>query len=85
MTKLLEIEGIGEVFAGKLNAAGVGSIEALLEIGATPKGRKDLAEKSGISGGSGPGVGQPCRSVPGQRHRFGILRPARRSRRRHGG
>ena len=50
MTKLLEVEGIGEVYEKKLKEAGVKSLEALLEIGASSKGRKELAEKSGISG-----------------------------------
>jgi predicted flap endonuclease-1-like 5' DNA nuclease len=49
MTKLLDVEGIGPVYAGKLAAAGVGSVEALLKEGATPKGRKGLAEKAGIA------------------------------------
>ena len=46
--KLLEIEGIGPAFAEKLSAAGVKSIEKLLEMGSTPKGRKELAAKSGL-------------------------------------
>ncbi len=49
MTKLAEIEGIGETYQAKLEEAGVKSIEALLEIGGDKKGRKDLAEKSGVS------------------------------------
>ena len=49
MTKLLAIEGIGEVYLGKLQAIGIRTIEALLEAGKTPQGRKELAEKSGIS------------------------------------
>jgi predicted flap endonuclease-1-like 5' DNA nuclease len=49
MTKLVDIEGIGEVYAKKLETAGVASVEELLKIGATPKGRKETAEKSGIS------------------------------------
>jgi len=49
MTKLVDIEGIGEVYAGKLEEAGVCSAEDLLKKGATPKGRKELAEKSGVS------------------------------------
>jgi predicted flap endonuclease-1-like 5' DNA nuclease len=49
MTKLVDIEGVGEVFAGKMKTAGVASIETLLKKGASPKGRKELAEKSGIS------------------------------------
>jgi predicted flap endonuclease-1-like 5' DNA nuclease len=48
MAKLLEIEGVGEVYVRKLKAAGVGSTSALLKAGATPKGRKELAEASGI-------------------------------------
>ncbi len=49
MTKLLDVEGIGPAYAAKLAAAGVGSAEALLKEGATPKGRKGLAEKAGIA------------------------------------
>jgi predicted flap endonuclease-1-like 5' DNA nuclease len=49
MTKLVEIEGIGEKYAEKLLAAGVANMEALLDWGATPKGRQEIAEKSGIS------------------------------------
>jgi predicted flap endonuclease-1-like 5' DNA nuclease len=48
--KLDEIEGVGAAYAGKLEAIGVPSQEALLEAGATPKGRKELADKTGISG-----------------------------------
>ncbi len=49
MTKLVVIEGIGEAYAQKLQAAGVTSVEALLEKGSTPQGRKELAEQTGIS------------------------------------
>lgn len=49
MAKLSYVEGIGEVFAAKLKAAGVGSTERLLAVGSTPKGRQELTEKSGIS------------------------------------
>jgi len=49
MARLELIEGIGPVYANKLREAGIRSINALLEAGATPKGRKELAEKSGIS------------------------------------
>jgi predicted flap endonuclease-1-like 5' DNA nuclease len=48
-SKLIDIEGIGPVYAEKLKGAGVGSTKALLEKGATAKGREELAEKSGIS------------------------------------
>lgn len=49
MAKLIEVEGIGEKFAGKLKAAGIGTIESLLDKGCTPQGRKAIAEASGIS------------------------------------
>ena len=48
MTKLLEVEGIGPKFAEKLKTKGVRSAEDLLKKGATPKGRKELAENTGI-------------------------------------
>ena len=49
MTKLTTIEGIAEATSEKLGQAGVDSVEALLESGATKNGRATLAEKSGIS------------------------------------
>ncbi|MBN1178725.1 MAG: DUF4332 domain-containing protein [Anaerolineae bacterium] len=48
MAKLETIEGIGPVYADKLRAAGVATVEALLATGAASKGRKELAEKIGI-------------------------------------
>jgi predicted flap endonuclease-1-like 5' DNA nuclease len=48
MTKLTEVEGIGEVYTGKLAQAGIGTAEALLERGASRKGRKELAAQAGI-------------------------------------
>lgn len=50
MARLATIEGIGPVYEEKLKAAGIASIEALLEAGKTPTGRQDLAEKTGITG-----------------------------------
>ena len=47
--KITEIEGIGEVTAGKLSNAGVTTVEDLLSMGASAKGREDLAEKSGLT------------------------------------
>jgi predicted flap endonuclease-1-like 5' DNA nuclease len=44
------VEGIGAVYAGKLKEVGIDTPQALLEKGATPKGRKELAESTGISG-----------------------------------
>jgi len=51
MTKIVAIEGIGTSYAEKLAGAGVKTIEALLSKGATPKGRKELAEKAGLGDG----------------------------------
>ncbi len=51
MARIDDIEGIGPVFAAKLVEVGVKTVEALLKAGATPKGRVDLAEKSGIDKG----------------------------------
>ena len=48
MAKLVDVEGIGPKYADKLIKAGVGTTDALLKAGATPKGRKELAEKTGI-------------------------------------
>jgi predicted flap endonuclease-1-like 5' DNA nuclease len=50
MAKLTTVEGIGEKYAQKLNEAGIATTEALLEKGASPQGRKALAEEAGISG-----------------------------------
>jgi predicted flap endonuclease-1-like 5' DNA nuclease len=49
MASIIDIEGVGDVYAGKLKAAGVATVEALLKQGATPKGREELAEATGIS------------------------------------
>lgn len=47
--KVIDIEGVGEVFAAKLNEAGIDTAEQYLELCATPAGRKSLAEKTEIS------------------------------------
>lgn len=49
MAKIVDIEGVGKVFAEKLAAAGVKTTEALLEKAAKASGRKELAQKTGIS------------------------------------
>lgn len=49
--KITEIEGVGPVFAEKLAAANVTTVEGLLENGATKTGRKNLAANSGIDEG----------------------------------
>lgn len=45
---IVDIEGIGPVFAEKLKAAGIATTEALLEAAKSPKGRKDLAAATGL-------------------------------------
>jgi len=47
--KIIDIEGVGDVYAEKLTAAGINKVSELLEKCAAPKGRKELAEKTGIS------------------------------------
>ena len=46
--QIIDIEGIGPAFTKKLKAIGVNRTDQLLERGATPKGRKELAAQSGI-------------------------------------
>ena len=48
MASVIDIEGIGEAYSEKLHKAGVATTEALLEQGATPKGRKDLSHRTGL-------------------------------------
>lgn len=48
--KIIEIEGVGEAYASKLQEAGINTVEDLLQQGKTPKGRQLLAEMTGISG-----------------------------------
>lgn len=50
MTELMKIEGIGEKYVEKFKTVKVNTIEELLDKGATPKGRDELADKTGISG-----------------------------------
>ncbi|MFN3759255.1 MAG: DUF4332 domain-containing protein [Algoriphagus aquaeductus] len=45
------IEGIGEVYQGKLAKADISTVEGLLEKGATRAGRNAIAEASGIDEG----------------------------------
>ena len=49
MAKLSEIEGVGQVYEEKLQAAGIKSVENLLESCAEKKARVALAEHTGIS------------------------------------
>ena len=70
MAKIVDVEGIGTKYADKLSKAGVSSTDALLKAGATPKGRKELAEKTGIGDALILTMGQPCGFVPHQGRRF---------------
>ncbi|MCI7310949.1 MAG: DUF4332 domain-containing protein [Prevotella sp.] len=47
--KVIDIEGVGEVYAEKLKAAGIITADQLLEKCAKPAGRKALAESTEIS------------------------------------
>lgn len=49
MASIMNIEGIGETYAEKLRGAGIATTEALLKRGATPQGRQEIAERTGIS------------------------------------
>ncbi|MBQ8007916.1 MAG: DUF4332 domain-containing protein [Bacteroidaceae bacterium] len=47
--KIIDIEGVGDVYAEKLIAAGINTPKELLDKCAAPAGRKALAEETGIS------------------------------------
>ena len=47
--KIIDIEGIGDIYAEKLMAAGINKVSELLDKCAAPKGRKELAEATGIT------------------------------------
>lgn len=49
MSKLSEIEGIGETYAGKLERVDIQSLADLLKTCGDPKGRRATAEQTGIS------------------------------------
>jgi predicted flap endonuclease-1-like 5' DNA nuclease len=49
MANLKDIEGVGPVYAKTLRGAGVATTDALLKQGATPRGRKEIGDKTGIS------------------------------------
>ena len=49
MRHIETMEGIGQVYASKLLAINIKTTDQLLEKGATKKGRKKIAEESGIS------------------------------------
>jgi predicted flap endonuclease-1-like 5' DNA nuclease len=47
--KIIDIEGIGPVYAAKLIKVGIRSTEAILKRGASEMGRKEIAETAGVS------------------------------------
>lgn len=49
--KITDIEGIGPAYAEKLEKVGIKTVEKLLELGASKKGRDKIAEDSGIDDG----------------------------------
>jgi len=46
--RIVDIEGIGQVYAAKLTKVGIRTTGMLLKKGAAPEGRKVIAETSGI-------------------------------------
>ena len=50
MPKIIDIEGIGDAYAKKLQDEGINTTDDLLEKGASPQGRQEIVEKTGISG-----------------------------------
>jgi len=49
MASIVDIEGIGEVYLGKLQRYGIKTVEKLLKEGASEKGRQMIADGTGIS------------------------------------
>ncbi len=49
MAKIIDVEGIGSVYAQKLVKAGITTTDKLMKKGATPKGRQEIEEMTGIS------------------------------------
>jgi predicted flap endonuclease-1-like 5' DNA nuclease len=47
--KIIQIEGVGHLYAEKMAARGIRTTDHLLAAGATRRGREQLAEKTGIS------------------------------------
>jgi predicted flap endonuclease-1-like 5' DNA nuclease len=49
MSDIIDVEGIGEVYAGKLKDVGIATDTDLLERGATRAGREKIVQDTGIS------------------------------------
>ena len=50
MPKIIDVEGIGPVYAKKLEGVGVKTTDDMLKMGATAKARDELGKKAGIDG-----------------------------------
>jgi len=50
--KITDIEGIGEVYAKKLDSVNIRTVGALLDKGCTKKGRQELAAATEIDEGT---------------------------------
>ena len=50
MAQLTKVEGIGPAYAQDLQEAGITTTDALLKKGASPRGRQEMADRTGISG-----------------------------------
>lgn len=50
MARIIQVEGIGPIYAQKLQDVGIRTTDALLEAGRTPRGREKLSEAAGIDG-----------------------------------
>ncbi len=46
---IVKIEGVGKTYAEKLSAAGIKTVEKLLEVGCKAKAREELEAKTGIA------------------------------------
>ena len=49
MARIVDVEGIGPIYADKLVKTGIRTTDRLLIKGSTPAGRKELANQTGIS------------------------------------
>ena len=49
MAKIASIEGIGKTYAEKLAQVGITTVDMLLQLGATRKGRKEIATRTEVS------------------------------------
>jgi hypothetical protein len=84
MTNLADISGIAETYAQKLHAAGVPTVEALLEKGGHARRSGADRESQWYRARADPHLGQPRRSVSHPRRRRRVCGAARGERRRYG-